>query len=45
MRIQPPPGREICMTAALLISMKRASELTSLSRSTIYRRIAERRFP
>ena len=28
-----------------LVSMKRASELTSLSRSTIYRRIAEGRFP
>jgi excisionase family DNA binding protein len=28
-----------------LVSMKRAGELTSLSRSTIYRRVAEGRFP
>lgn len=33
------------MTDNSLISMKRAMELTSLSRSTIYRRMAEGRFP
>lgn len=33
------------MTDNSLVSMKRAGELTSLSRSTIYRRIGEGRFP
>lgn len=33
------------MTDTFLVSMKRACELTSLSRSTIYRRMAEGRFP
>jgi excisionase family DNA binding protein len=31
--------------APRLISMKQVTELTSLSRATIYRRIADRRFP
>lgn len=33
------------MPTSSLVSMKHATELTSLSRSTIYRRIADKRFP